>query len=95
MKMKDRELFVEQMIRQLMKAQLHDLDNTEQGNSNHISLESKTLNRVLLYILLHESRLNEEENPRIDKEIVERLDQVIEDSRREFEEVLNLIDEKL
>lgn len=75
-----------------MKVQFHD--SNEQISNSDITLESKTFNRVLLYILMQELQVNENNQP-FDTGITEQLDQVIQDSKKEFEEALSLIDKRL
>ena len=54
---KEQELFLRQMIRQLMKDQLNELNTENQENDNsYVFLENKTLNMVILYLLMKEER---------------------------------------
>ena len=97
---KEQELFVKSMIRQLMKDQLNELNTENQNNNSYVFLENKTLNMVILYLLMKEERGTTGENGgEVDRhsevKIVEQLDQVIADNKKEFEEVITLLKEKL
>ena len=98
---KEQELLVKSMIRQLMNDKLNELNTENQENDNsYVFLENRTLNMVILYLLMKEERgTNGEKSAEIDRhfegKIVEQLDQVIEDNKKEFEEMITLLKEKL
>ena len=98
---KEQELFVKQMIRQMMKDQLNELNTENQENNNsYVFLENRTLNMVILYLLMKEERgTTGEKSAEIDRhsegKIVEQLDQVIAENKKEFEEIITLLKEKL
>lgn len=90
--MVDNRLFTQQMIDQLMKVQLTDGD--EHGSKETITIERKTFNFVLLYILKHEAHTTEEQNQPFDKAMLNKLDGVLKMCEKEFEDVLDLIAKK-
>lgn len=97
---KEQELLLKSMIRQLMTDKLNELNTENQENDNsYVFLENRTLNMVILYLLMKEERgTTGEKSAEIDRhfegKIVEQLDQLIEDNKKEFEEVLTLLKEK-
>jgi hypothetical protein len=94
---KEDELFIDQMIRQLMKDQLKERSTENQNNNNsYVYLENSTLNLVILYLLMREERRTNGEVDRLSEVIsVENLDQIIADIKKEFEETITLLKEKL
>ena len=98
---KEQELFVKQMIRQMMKDQLNELNTEKRENNNSfVFLENKTLNMVILYMLMKEECwTNGEKSGEVRRhsegEIVEQLEQVIADNKKEFEEMITVLKEKL
>lgn len=90
--MTDSQGFTKKLMRQLMKVQLYDDAEEDDGM---IRMESKTFNRILLYILLHESRLSEEQSIPHEGSLVNKLDGVLKNSKVEFESMLDMIDKKV
>lgn len=89
----EKDLFVKKMVRLLMKEQMSERNENEDHHT--ISIETKTFNQILLYILMEESLLNEVEiSEEVGKKILALLDDMIEESRKEFEEVLALLTRK-
>ena len=98
---KELELFMKQMIRQIMKEQLSEVNTDQQKNNNsYVFLENRTLNMVILYMLMKEerstnSKKSEGTNRPSEMETVEKLEQVIADNQKEFEKILTLLKDKL
>lgn len=98
---KEQELFVKSMIRQLMNDQLNELNTENQENNNsYVFLENKTLNLVILYLLMKEERgttgaKSREVDGHSEVKIIEQLEKVITDNKKEFEEIITLLKEKL
>ena len=83
------------MIRQLVRNQLNE-QNSAKPYNNGVFLESKTFNMVLLYILMKETLgTSGEIGAFTETSILEKLEQEIADNKKEFEEVITLIKEKL
>ena len=96
---KEQEVFVNRIIRQLMNEQLHERNTVEQDNKGVVFLESGTMNMMLLYMLMKENgssdaNLNMGFTEVSERNIINNIEQVIEDNKREFEEVMALLKEK-
>jgi hypothetical protein len=94
---KEQELLVKHVIRQFMKDQLNELKEDKQENNNSfVFLENSTLNMLIIYMLLNgERRTNGEVNGDSQAKILEDLEDVITDNKKEFEEILTLLKEKV
>ncbi|MCG7335713.1 hypothetical protein MHZ95_10525 [Sporosarcina sp. ACRSM] len=97
----EQELFVKQMVRQIMKDQLNEWNTGNmENNHSYVFLENKTLNMVLLYLLMKEERrtngeMDGEDKRHSEEETIEKLEQAIADTKKEFEETITLLKEKL
>lgn len=89
---------IDSVIHQLMKEQLMNLSdyNNEQNNS-FAYLEKGTLNLLIAYLLSGEKRKSEEvshegiNNEELELKIMKQLDEMLEESKEQFEEVIDLL----
>jgi len=90
------ELIMKHIIRQIMKDQFSEQTEDKQENNNSfIYLEKSTLNMLIMYMLMNDGRRPKEEaDGDSDGEISEELERVIEDNKKDFEEILTLLKEK-
>ena len=88
---KEQELGVKRVIRQLIIDQLNELKADKQdSNNSFILFEKSTLNILMNF----ERRTENEVNSNSQVKILEELEQVIEDNKKDFEELLTLLKEK-
>ena len=94
---KEQELLVKHVIRQFMKDQLNELKEDKQENNNSfVFLEKSTLNMLIIYLLMNgERRTDEEVNEDSQVKILEELEQVIADNKKDFEEIITLLKERI
>lgn len=98
---KEQEVLVNRMIHQLMKEQLHERNTAQQEeNKGIVYLEGGTMNMMLLYILMKENgsigaSLDKEVTKISERNIIHKIEQVIADNKKEFEEVITLLKGKL
>lgn len=91
------ELLVKRILSQLIEDQFSELKKDKQEDDNSfIFLEKKTLNILLNYMLMNGENLayGEVDN---DTEVktLEKIEQIIEDNKKEFEKTLTLLKERL
>jgi hypothetical protein len=93
----DTELVMKHIIRQFMKDQLNDLkEDNQENNNSFVFLEKSTLNMLIIYLLMNgERRPDEEVNEDSQVKILEELEQVIVDSKEDFEEIITLLKERV
>jgi hypothetical protein len=97
---KEQELLMKNVIRQFMRNQLDDLEEVKNDrNNSFVFLENNTLNMLITYMLMNrEYRPNQEvtrdEREFSQTEILEELDQLIADSKQEFDKIITLMKEK-
>ena len=91
------ELLVKQILSQLMEDQFNGLKgDKEEDNNSFIFLEKSTLNILLNYLLLNgKNQAYEEVDNDTEVKNLEQIEQIIVDTKEEFEEVLTLLKEKL
>jgi hypothetical protein len=96
----EQELLVKNVIRQFMKNQIDDQEEVnKERNNSFVFLENNTLNMLITYMLMNRDHrpsveMNRDEVGLSQAEILEDLDQVISDSKKEFEEIITLLKEK-
>ena len=95
--MSETELVMKQMVRQFMKDQLNNLKQDNQENNNSfVFLEKSTLNMLIIYMLMNGESLPEEEvNGDSQMKILEELEQDIADNKKDFEEIMALLKERI
>ena len=89
------ELLVKRILSQLIEDQFSELKEDKQDDDNSfIFLEKSTLNIWLNYVLMNKNNL-----PHVDNETEvknsEKVEQIIVDNKKEFEEILILLKGKL
>ena len=93
------ELLMKQLMKGLLENQLKEVRQNDKGNSSFVFLENHTLNLLLLSYL---SRSNGSSYlpsaaaslPEDFSAPIKEVERMTDESRREFEEVLKLIEEK-
>jgi len=95
---KEQELFVKHIIRQFMKNQLKE--DKQENNNSFVFLENSTLNMLITYLLMNEERRTYgEKNKDIDKpseaKTLEKLEHIIANNKKEFEEIIALLKENI
>lgn len=94
------ELLLKQLTRNYINEQLQQLKNMKKDNNSFIFLESNTLNMLIVYLLTSmeaqnsDNTTNSKENEFFLDELIEELDSVIFNNKKEFEEILSLLKEK-
>jgi len=89
---KEQELEVKRVIRQVIMDQLNELKaHKQESNNSFVLFEKSTLNILMNF----ERRTEHEVNGNSQVKILEELEQVIEDNKKDFEEILTLLKEKL
>ncbi|WP_181347797.1 hypothetical protein [Thalassobacillus sp. CUG 92003] len=97
----DPEVLLKQLIRYYVKDQLSDLKNSDDKQNGFIFLESKTVNLLLLYLVLSMERKNPLSNERtseaapMDNEAMGTLYNAASDQKEIAEEILGLFKEKM
>jgi hypothetical protein len=88
---KEQELEVKRVIRQVINDQLNELKaDKQESNNSLVSFEKSTLNISMNF----ERRTGDEVNGNCQVKILEELEQVIGDNKKDFEEILTLLKEK-
>src|SRR5690554_4604316 len=95
----DLELLVKRILSEFIEDQFNDLkEEKQEDNNSFIFLEKDTLNILLNYMLMngknppHEEAEQDSGN---EVKISEEIEQIIVDNKKEFEEILILLKEKL
>lgn len=97
---KEQELLMKNVIRQFMRNQLDDIDNVKNDrNNSFVFLENNTLNMLITYLLMNREyrptqEVTKDEGEFSQTKILEVLDQLIADSKQEFDKIINLMKEK-
>jgi len=93
---KEQELLVKHVIRQFMKDQLNELiKDKQETNNSFVYLENSTLNLLIISLLMNGERwTNGEVNEDIQVKILDELEQIIADSKKEFEAIITLLKER-
>lgn len=95
----DLELLVKRILSEFIEDQFNDLkEEKQEDNNSFIFLEKGTLNILLNYMLMNGKNLPHEEAEQDsgnEVKISEEIEQIIVDNKKEFEEILILLKEKL
>ena len=85
----EKEVLMGRMISEFMKGQLADLkEYSMEDNNSFAFLEKGTLNLLIAYMLSGEKR---ETNEKFDRMVIAELDQVIENNKMEFEDIISYL----
>ena len=85
----EKEVLMGRMISEFMKGQLADLkEYSMEDNNSFAFLEKGTLNLLIAYMLSGEKR---EKNENFDRKVIAELDQVIENNKKEFEDIISYL----
>lgn len=84
---------IEHISQQFIKEQLANLSNYNSDQNNSFAfLEKGTLNLLIAYLISGEKPKKQEfKNDEFDKRLVKQLDEVIEESKKQFEEVMSML----
>lgn len=89
---------IDNVIHQLIKKQLTNLpDYNHEENNSFAYLEKGTLNLLIAYLMSGEKRKSEEVdheeiyNEELELKIMKQLDEMLEESKEQFEEVIDLL----
>lgn len=84
---------IEHITQQFIKEQLANLSNyNSEKNNSFAFLEKGTLNLLIAYLISGEKLKKQEiNNDEFDKHLVKQLDEVIEESKKQFEEVISML----
>lgn len=84
---------IDSVVHQLIKEQLTNLSNYSNAKNNSFAyLEKGTLNLLLAYLMSGEKSKAEEIGDKgIEIKIIKQLDEMLEDSKEQFEEVISLL----
>ncbi|MGO4886876.1 hypothetical protein ACJ2A9_03880 [Anaerobacillus sp. MEB173] len=91
----EQELLLKQLTRHFLKEQLNQLKgDNEVKNNSFIYLESKTLNMLLVYLLMDKITYNNpkqtnNDNNEFSDELLEELELVITNNKKDFEEIIS------
>ncbi|KOS63219.1 hypothetical protein FJQ98_24470 [Lysinibacillus agricola] len=84
---------IDSVIHKLMKEQLTNLpDYSTEENNSFAYLEKSTLNLLIAYLISGEKRKAEEiGDEELELNIIKQLDEMLEESKEQFEEVISLL----
>ena len=83
---------LEQIVRQFMKDQLKGVAELSKEDNSFAFLEKSTLHLLLTYLLSQDKGVPEEQvNGQFELLVLKQLDDLIEDSKVQFEELMNLL----
>ncbi|MGE7997713.1 hypothetical protein ACQKOF_03345 [Lysinibacillus sp. NPDC093190] len=84
---------IDSVVHQLMKEQLTNLPNNSNAENNSFAyLEKGTLNLLIAYLMSGEkSKAEEIGDEEIEIKIIKQLDEMLENSKEQFEEVISLL----
>ncbi|MEQ6354731.1 hypothetical protein ABNX05_08895 [Lysinibacillus sp. M3] len=84
---------IDSVVHQLIKEQLTNLSNYSNTKNNSFAyLEKGTLNLLLAYLMSGEKRKVEEVgDEEIEMKLIKQLDEMLEESKEQFEEVISLL----
>ncbi|MFC9540397.1 hypothetical protein ACFTQ7_11010 [Lysinibacillus sp. NPDC056959] len=84
---------IDSVVHQLIKEQLTNLSNYSNTKNNSFAyLEKGTLNLLLAYLMSGEKRKVEEVgDEEIEMKMMKQLDEMLEESKEQFEEVISLL----
>ena len=89
---------IDSVVHQLIKEQLTNLSNSSNTKNNSFAyLEKGTLNLLIAYLMSGEKRktgeIGHEEiyNEELELKIMKQLDEMLEESKEQFEEVIDLL----
>ncbi|MEK4627022.1 MAG: hypothetical protein ABS944_11730 [Solibacillus sp.] len=95
--LEDHILPIEHIINQYVKEHLSDLkENQKENNNSFIFLEKGSLNLLLTSLLsmATNSTVNNENDVIVESILLEKLDKIIDESKNDFESILDLLREK-
>ena len=98
---KEQKSIVKHLIQQFMKDQLNELkEGKQETNNSFVFLENSTLNMLILYMLMNgehrtNGEMNEDDGRLSNVKILEDLDHVIVENKKEFEEIIALLKERI
>ena len=89
----EKEVRMRRMISEFMEGQLADVKEFRMEDNNSFAfLEKGTLNLLLTYMLLGEKRsTNEVVDEEFDRKVLAKLDKVIENNKKEFEDIISYL----
>lgn len=89
----EKEVRMRRMISEFMEGQLANLKEYDMEKNNSFAfLEKGTLNLLLTYMLLGEKRsTNEVVDEKFDRKVLAKLDKVIENNKKEFEDIISYL----
>lgn len=84
---------IDNVVHQLMKEQLANLPTKNSVENNSFAyLEKGTLNLLLAYLLSGEkSKAEEIDDEELEMKLIKQLDEMLEESKEQFEEVIRLL----
>ncbi|MGE7928646.1 hypothetical protein [Lysinibacillus xylanilyticus] len=84
---------IDSVVHQLIKEQLANLSNSSNTKNNSFAyLEKGTLNLLIAYLMSGgKSQTGEIGDEEIEIKIIKQLDEMLEDSKEQFEEVISLL----
>jgi hypothetical protein len=84
---------IDSVVHQLIKEQLTNLSNSSNTKNNSFAyLEKGTLNLLIAYLLSGEKgQTGEIGDEEIENKLIKQLDEMLEDSKEQFEEVISLL----
>ena len=85
---------IDNIVHQRMKEQLTNLPNySSEENNSFAYLEKSTLDLLITYLISGEKRKVEDIGDReIEIKLIKQLDEMLEESREQFEEVISLLE---
>jgi len=89
----EQKMKIEDITQQFIKEQLTNLSSSSSDKNNSFAfLEKGTLNLLIAYLLSGEKPKKQEfKNDEFNKQLVKQLDEVLEESKKQFEEVISLL----
>ncbi|MFE3575317.1 hypothetical protein [Lysinibacillus sp. NPDC059133] len=84
---------IDSVVHQLMKEQLANLPNySNEENNSFAYFEKGTLNLLITHLISGEKRKAEEiGDEEIEMKMMKQLDEMLEESKKQFEEVISLL----
>ncbi|AVK86506.1 hypothetical protein C3943_25010 [Lysinibacillus sp. B2A1] len=87
------EIKIEDITHQFIKEQLSNLSSCSSDKNNSFAfLEKGTLNLLIAYLLSGEKPKKEQfKNDEFDINLIKKLDEILEESKKQFEEVMSML----
>ena len=90
----EQDVFVKHIIRQFMKEQLNERKDDKKDNS-FIFLENRTLNMLIVYMLMNSQRFTSQDSSRDDQvKLLEELERILVDNKKDYEEIIAILKEQ-